>query len=1285
MNETPTFDLSGIYETIEEAFIVDNEDANFSKTPGSATVVVDNDDVNFSLSASGGGQWRLRTGSDEAYDGTYYYTRYYGDYTATWTPNLVAGQYVVSARWADRSSRSTAVQYTINHAGGSTTVAVNQRIDGGKWVELGTFDFNGDPSENVTLTHTRTGNYDSACADAVMFASTGAYWDWATSSEAYNNQYFWTPADGDYTATWTPNLSAAQYQVFARWAADDTRSTAVPYTITYEGGVSTTTVTVNQRVDGGTWVLLGTFQFNGDPSENVTITYTRSGDTDRVCADAIKFVKDPFTINIPRAHYYVWSAEQGKPYVVTLDAAITYFAFNDANSNDRVEAGELDPIDPASVPSDVLCSGTYAEERQNFANWYSFYRRRELAAAAAVAKVITGMQGVKMGFNSINGTLIQPALKVQVGAEDDTVRLLDALYGLTVQNQRTPLRQGLENVGKYYAGQSGGIGTSPYADAGDGGECQQVFAIVMTDGYWNGPDPTRGNADGDGNTDFDGSPYGDTYSNTLADVAMYYYENDLSAMADLVPTNPSDQATHQHMVTYTVSFGVNGTLDPGAYDLQVGPYPTWPDPDWGDQEKIDDLWHAAANGRGEFLSASNPTQLINSMMQSIMSNIQARIGSASSVSVNGDELYQTLGADVRMFQTTYCSDGWTGDIKSYSLDLTTGKVDLTSYVWSAAEELESVAWNSRVIATYDGSNGQPFIFENLTDDQKTQLDPAWQTDDTTARNMVDFLRGDDSNEQANGGTFRNRIHLDGIVQKLGDIVHSSPVYRDGMLYAGGNDGMLHAIDAETGTERFAYIPNLVFENLKYLTDPSYSHLFFVDLSPTVKDVTMAGVDTLLVGGLGKGGKGYFALNVSNSSSITTEGDLAGRALWEFTDSTDLGYTYSKPAIVQSNSSTYEWIVIFGNGYNSQGGYAKLFILDASNGTLIKKIDTLVGDCNGLSTPTPIDVNEDQTVDYVYAGDLKGNLWKFDLTSADQNNWDFAYKEGGSPRPLFQAKGPGGSTQPITTKPDVMEHCQRLGYLVVFGTGKYLGDADFSDTSPQSLYGIWDYGDDADDMEYLGSFNRESTPQLSNQADNVQLKMQEVYDWRIQGGIELRTLTDYVPSWGTVADATAGQDPNPGSTDPNEIVHAGWYLDLPTSGERIVSDVLIRDEKLVAVTFVPEESACGSGGYSWLHEGDACSGSRLDEPQFDIDGDSLINLSDLINKYIGDDEFGNPIYLSIAPTQIKAWGKGRLQMPTILRGGGGGGEIKYLSSSSGEIEMVRETAITLGISYWLEFN
>ncbi|CAB1063883.1 Type IV fimbrial biogenesis protein PilY1, partial [Olavius sp. associated proteobacterium Delta 1] len=119
-------------------------------------------------------------------------------------------------------------------------------------------------------------------------------------------------------------------------------------------------------------------------------------------------------------------------------------------------------------------------------------------------------------------------------------------------------------------------------------------------------------------------------------------------------------------------------------------------------------------------------------------------------------------------------------------------------------------------------------------------------------------RGERSNEALYGGAYRNRF------QVLGDIVHSSPVYSHGMLYAGGNDGMLHAFDAASGDERFAYVPNLVFGNLTSLIDPEYSHKYYVDLSPAIRDITIGGLaKTYLVGGLGKGGKGYYALDVTD--------------------------------------------------------------------------------------------------------------------------------------------------------------------------------------------------------------------------------------------------------------------------------------------------------------------------------------------------------------------------------------------------------------------------------------
>ncbi len=262
-----------------------------------------------------------------------------------------------------------------------------------------------------------------------------------------------------------------------------------------------------------------------------------------------------------------------------------------------------------------------------------------------------------------------------------------------------------------------------------------------------------------------------------------------------------------------------------------------------------------------------------------------------------------------------------------------------------------------------------------------------------------------------------------------------------------------------------------------LADPGYSHKYYVDLTPFAK--TVNGVD-LLVGGLGKGGKGYYCLDVTDPFTIATEAALAARVKWEFPKATtdsddvaDIGYSFSRPVIVNTKAG---WVIIFGNGYNSPNESALLFAL-AIDGSVLAKIDTDSGPSNGLSTPAVVDVNNDLLADYVYAGDLLGNLWKFDIRSASPGDWKVAHTSGGAPAPLFAARGPGDSIQPITTKPDVMFHCARHGYIVVFGTGKYLGSSDFDDFSTQALYGIWDYGDDTDSSEFLGP-STERLPPIS---------------------------------------------------------------------------------------------------------------------------------------------------------------------------------------------------------------
>jgi type IV pilus assembly protein PilY1 len=766
------------------------------------------------------------------------------------------------------------------------------------------------------------------------------------------------------------------------------------------------------------------------------------------------------------------------------------------------------------------------------------------------------------------------------------------------------------------------------------------------------------------------------------------------------------------MVTYGVSFGVTGTLDPATHDPATTP---WPSPWAGDAQKIDDLYHSSVNGHGVFLSAGNPTELVDSLLN-IMLDIKNRIGSASSVSVNGDELYKQIDDNTYMFQSSYDTVGWLGDIKSYKVDSLTGALDLTSSIWTASTVWQAedwtTYWDTRSIVSYAGSAGVPFRIGSLDAAQETLLDPT----PATAQLVLDYVRGDGSNEQFNGGTFRNRS------SRLGDIVHSSPIYHNGILYVGANDGMMHAVRAEgttAGSELFSYVPSQVIQNLSLLTDPAYVHNYYVDLTVTVEDNVLGANSTLLVGGLGQGGIGYYALDISNLStynsttqlwqaSAITEATAAGKVLWEFphagaaptaaADISDIGYSFSKSLIVRTNDTTHPWVVIFGNGYNSVDGQSVLFILDPATGNVLRKFELgdnfdLNGDGDfddageGLSTPSVTDVDGDGKADYVYAGDLAGNMWKIDLTDTSIASWDVAFNNG-SIAPLFKATGPTGIDQPITSKPDVMYHPQYHGYLVAFGTGKFLGTSDFLDKTVQTVYGVWDYGDDTDDTENLGTFDP-ATRQISELSSPSTLLEQELLvpdftydpDATVTGDEEIvRVLTDNTIVWALELDSTAGELPNLSTTASN---NAGWYFDLPNSGERVVSRMMIRDGKAIFISFTPENSPCTTGGDSILHEVDAADGGRMDVAVFDVNNDGVIDANDMIQVTdaagnVITDAFGNAITVAVTGIQRE----GHLQTPAILKLGKE--EIKYMSSTAGNIETVTETAVKTGISSWREF-
>jgi type IV pilus assembly protein PilY1 len=841
----------------------------------------------------------------------------------------------------------------------------------------------------------------------------------------------------------------------------------------------------------------------------------------------------------------------------------------------------------------VACR-TVDQVKQNVANWYQYARKRALVAKGALSEILSTTPGMRFGLDVINATI--PIIEVPTGSgnfSSHNTDLLADFYDMVWPGARTPLRTGLERAGDYYDNTLGLDDPIEYS-------CQQNFTILVTDGYWNEGPPAVGNADGD------------PYTNTVADVARFYYNKDLSPLADDVPifpdNTPPDLNDFQHMVTFTVAFGVVGNLVDTDGDFWPNPPLTESD-DWGDPdpaggpadgeipEKIDDLWHAAYNSRGTFLSARTPGALAAGI-KAALQNVEERIASISTVALNTG----FISSDTKVYQARFNSSDWHGELLSIPV-LAGGILDLGSII-DAGDVLPTAV--NRIILTNNGTGGVPvpFRWANLSVAQQAALNQdSAGNPDTLGDERLGHLRGDNSDEQPTG-QFRKRNN-----GNLGDIVNSAPVFRGApnerypdnwgvgapescatckysdfintylnrtpMVYSGANDGMLHGFDADTMVEKIAYVPTAVFGNLSALTEPDYNHLFYVDGTVTVIDAFFNSTwHTVLAGGLNKGGQMIYALDVTNPATFAeTLAAAANIVLWEFTDAddADLGYTYSKPAIVRMHNG--KWAAVFGNGYNSTeldgtvgSGHAVLYIVDIETGTIIKKIDTGVGTDNGLATVAPVDINGDFMVDYIYAGDLEGNMWKFNVTSSVATDWDVAFKAGGTNLPLFLARDANNNRQPITVQPEVGRGPNGLDIMLYFGTGRYLGNADITDTSDQTFYGIIDNGTVVPDRNSLD----EQTVTFQDNEARVTSK---------------NTLS---------------------------ANSRGWYLDLPEDGERVATRAILRAGRIIFVTITPEADVCKSGGSSWLMELNALNGALLDAPPFDNTSDGLFNLEDYID-------------------------------------------------------------------------
>lgn len=686
-----------------------------------------------------------------------------------------------------------------------------------------------------------------------------------------------------------------------------------------------------------------------------------------------------------------------------------------------------------------------------------------------------------------------------------------------------------------------------------------------------------------------------------------------------------------------------------------------------------------ANGDGvpdNYFLVTNALKL-SEQLRKAFQDIMRRSTTASAASINSG----SISSDTRAYQALFNTGEWTGELLSYRIDEENGEL-ITPAQWRASENLPDYDSRRIITANSDG-NAAAFRWNSLDATRQAQLDP----DPVVGEKLVEYLRGDDALEGTGAEQFRARN------SKLGDIVSSAPIfvgrppfnYRDSlesapysafrtalstgssarrhMVYVGANDGMLHAFDAATGLERFAFIPSPVFANLPLLAQQNYSHRFYVDGSPNMGDVFFDGEwRTVLVGGLNKGGQGVYALDVTNPDSAT-EAAPGNLLLWEFTDAddADLGYTFSQPAIVKvrTGSGVTRWAAVFGNGYNnttpdahtSTTGNAALYIVDIENGNLIRKINTNTGISkdptgtsrpNGLATPAVVDFNGDSIADYVYAGDLFGNLWKFDLTAADPDDWDIPYGTSSAPQPLFIAgydankdgdlEDAGEYTQPITVRPEVARGPHGSGMIVLFGTGKFLEHEDKL-TAPerrQSFYGIIDR-------------NSRTSADLIRGRDKL-LEQQITAEGQV-----------------TIDDASIGYR----VTSQNELLgHSGWFMDLisPSHGyqaEKQVSNPVVRDGRIIFTTLIPDADPCAFGGGGWLMELDLLSGSRLKFPPFDINRDGLFDEHDLIDL---------PDGTRVPPSGIGST-EGIIQQPAIIDAREV--QYKYTPGTSGNIQMTVE--------------
>lgn len=872
-------------------------------------------------------------------------------------------------------------------------------------------------------------------------------------------------------------------------------------------------------------------------------------------------------------------------------------------------------------PQNYTDTQSYNKAILNFANWFQYHRNRILSMVGSMSEALSSINNMRVGYFTIN--LLHDVTMFDMPGQRD--KLYDQFFRLQAARLingtgGTPNRVAVNFLANQFRRTD--------ADAPVKNACQKNAGMLFTDGYTS---VDRNNSVDVGNEDGAlGSPYADNYPSTIADIAAKFYagtgvplrtgagfDSGTVPVPDQCATLAQgstdwkrlDCQTKLHLNFHGITLGANGNIYDVDKEATADPYShppswnAWPNPiRVSNGTSVDEIWHATLNAHGEFINATSPDQVTTAMLR-MLSAVGSGATPSGSISLIGSRVGEGSLTVVPEYASLNNGTDWFSRLKAQSPSLKNDQIIYTP-LWEASSKIPSAAARTIYFGSLTGA--KPFLasnvtFDDLCADTESGLSRCNGKDLTqlkvTLDDAVNYLRGDQSLESSKTTPLRSRT------TRLGDIVNSTPAIvgptdnfgyaaivdaktsqsdpyqyqnylnnkpsKSLMVYVGANDGMLHAFDGKTGQETFAYIPQTAIGHMGNLLFPyqaadrnnqKFQHRYFVD-GPIVTSDAYTGQTwkSILVGSAGAGGRGVFALDISTPMQFN-----ANMRLWDINSkSTDaqiknnIGFVLGKPVIVpvKNTNGVVRWKAIFGNGYGSDSGKAVLFVVDIFSGqaTLLPASESGTG-ANGLGNIVVLDRwtddklatrGNDSFADTVYGVDQQGALWRFDLRAIPSPGGMGTQVFTPLTQPVFVAKDSAGNRQPILGGIDSSSAGSNAIFLY-FGTGSFSFNNDAVDTSPQTFYGVID----------------NDTNRLLTRAD-----------------LTAQTAT---AGSGNVRNVTSSSTASGG---------AGWYLDLPGKGERVIGNPQIANNNVFFTTYQPTNaSSCSSGGANWLYGLNAMTGS-----------------------------------------------------------------------------------------------